>query len=71
MNFKDKGWKEGRIGYCKKCGVFGRVYGGETFRLCSNCLDEWNKEQVKKFLQHSGGKTFILLKDLLDHEEKT
>ena len=55
---------EKRLGFCKRCGKFGRVHGGSGERgysLCKPCLDEFFQESVAKFLEFSGGKTVVRL----------
>jgi hypothetical protein len=43
---------EKRLGFCKRCGRFGRVHGGSGERgysLCRSCLDKFFEEQVEMF----------------------
>jgi len=57
---KNKEWAK-RLGFCKKCGRFGRVYGGPKRSLCRGCLELWFEEQAQKFLEFSKGKIEVRL----------
>jgi len=62
----NKEWEK-RLGFCKRCGRFGRVHGGSGERgysLCASCLEEFFQESVRKFLKASGGRTFLNLSGL-------